>query len=280
MRLRNLVLLLVIVITVSCQSDKDYLIKIETRHGDMYAILYDDTPIHKENFLKYAKAGRYDSTEFQRVMNSFMIQGGDVFTKEELPAEEWPTIQQEILPRKYFHKRGAIGAPRQPDVVNPLKASNGSQFYIVDGRTYGELELTTNMKELQKAILKYMELGSQAELKAEYNRLYTLSEFDSLTKLILSKRDEIAESLNMKLTKDLTRQEIETYTSWGGAVHLDDEYTVFGEVIQGFEVIDKIASEATNDKNRPFNPVYLKVVVEQLPRSEIESRFDFQYPNE
>jgi len=272
--------LMVSIMGFACNSSTDELIIIETRHGEMTAVLYDDTPIHKENFLKYARAGRYDSTEFQRVMSNFMIQGGDVFTKEELDPEEWPTLPHEIKPNKYFHKRGAIGAPRQPDAVNPLRESNGSQFYIVDGRTYTELEVTTDMQSLQKAILKYMELGSQADLKAAYTRLYEEGKYDSLTQLVLSKRDEIASSLNINLTKDLRSEEIETYKNWGGASHLDDEYTVFGEVIDGFDVIDKIASEATDGKNRPFQPVYMKVRVQKLSKAEISKKYNYSYPDE
>ncbi len=271
---------LVLIFSAACNSNTDELIIIETRHGNMVGILYDDTPVHKENFLKYAREGRYDSTEFQRVMKNFMIQGGDVFTKEELPPEDWPTLPHEIRPNKYFHKRGAIGAPRQPDMVNPMRESNGSQFYIVDGRTYSELQVTTEMNELQKAILKYMELGSQAELKAAYTRLYEEGKYDSLTQLVLSKRDEIASSLSINLKKDLSPEEIETYKTWGGAAHLDDEYTVFGEIIDGFDVIDKIAAEATNDKNRPHQPVYMRVRVEELSKAEISERYKYTYPND
>ncbi|MHA7130998.1 peptidylprolyl isomerase [Algoriphagus namhaensis] len=278
MRIFSLVLLIAVFGMTSCASEEDYLIKISTRHGEMVGILYDDTPIHKENFIDLARAGRFDSTEFQRVMKTFMIQGGDVFTKEKLPPEEWPTLPHEIRPN-HFHKRGAIAAPRQPNAVNPKRESNGSQFYIVDGRVYSELEITTDMKALQSAILKYMELGSQSELKAAYTSLYEQGKYDSLTRLVLSKRDEIAASLNMKLTKDLSPEEIHTYTTLGGAAHLDDEYTVFGELLSGFSVLDKIASEATNSSNRPHNPVYMTVTVEKMSKKEIEEKYDYHYPD-
>lgn len=261
-----------------CDSDQDYLIRIETKYGEMVGILYDDTPIHKKNFIELAQSGRFDSTEFQRVMKGFMIQGGDVFTKENLPPQEWPTLDQEIR-INHIHKRGAIGAPRQPDPVNPRKESNGSQFYIVDGRDYTELEVTTDMQELQKAILKYMELGSQAQLRSEYSRLYEEGKFDSLTALVVSKREEIESFLNVNLSKDYTKQQINDYTTMGGSAHLDREYTVFGEILSGFEVIDQIASEAVNSNNRPFDPVYMKVSAEKVSRKKIQKDYNYTYPD-
>lgn len=274
----SFLLVFLLVALMSCGSDKDYLIRIETKYGEMTGILYDDTPIHKKNFIKLAKEGRFDSTEFQRVMKGFMIQGGDVFTKEGLPAEEWPTLPQEIK-SKHYHKRGVIAAPRQPDPVNPMKESNGSQFYIVDGRVYEEMQLTTDMKALQKAILKYMELGSQSALRAEYSRLYAEGEFDSLTALVVSKRGEIESFLNLNLTKDLTEEQIKTYTTWGGAAHLDLEYTVFGEILSGFEVLDQIAAESVDGENKPFNTVYMKVTVEKVSRKKIEEEYTYTYPD-
>lgn len=184
-------------VLAACRPKEDYLIRIDTRYGEMVGILYDDTPIHKANFLELAQDGRFDSTEFQRVMKGFMIQGGDVFTKEGLPAEEWPTLPQEIT-LHHYHKRGVIAAPRQPDAINPRRASNGSQFYIVEGRVYEEMELTTDKKALQEAVLKYMELNSQAELKATYTRLYEEGKFDSLTALVVSKRDENRDFIKSK----------------------------------------------------------------------------------
>ena len=169
--LRNLCFVFLFATTAACGGEKDYLITIETSHGNIVAVLFDDTPEHKSNFIKLAEAGRFDSTEFQRVMKNFMIQGGDVFTKENLPPQEWPTLPAEIRPN-YFHRKGMIAAARQPDGINPERRSNGSQFYITIGQVYNELELTTDMEQLQKPLMKYMELGSQVDLKDEYIRLY------------------------------------------------------------------------------------------------------------
>tara|TARA_R110002020_G_scaffold239229_1_gene451775 strand:+ start:167 stop:1009 length:843 start_codon:yes stop_codon:yes gene_type:complete len=276
--LRTLLVLFLCASSFACAADKDYVVTISTSHGDIVAVLFDDTPEHKSNFIKLAEAGRFDSTEFQRVMKNFMIQGGDVFTKENLPPQEWPTIPAEIRPN-YYHKKGMIAAARQPDGINPERRSNGSQFYITIGKVYDELELTTDMQELQKALMKYMELGSQEELKNEYIRLYNEQKFDSLTNLILSKRDELEKSLNVKLTKDYTKEQIEAYTTVGGVPHLDKEYTVFGEVIQGLEVAEEISNLPTQ-RDRPIQPVFMNVTVEKMSRKKIEKEYGYSYAND
>lgn len=273
---RGLALILVLLSFAACGQNKDYLVTIETRHGDIKAILFDDTPEHKSNFIALAEAGRFDSTQFHRIIQNFMVQGGDVFGKEGLPAQEWPTLPAEIR-TNHIHTKGMIAAARQGDNINPQKRSNGSQFYIVDGRTYEEQELTTDFPALQKAVFQYMQLGSAQDLKQEYTRLYEEQKFDSLTNLLLSKRDEIAETLKIKLTKDYTPEQIQAYAEIGGAPHLDFEYTVFGQVLSGLDVVDKIAAEPTT-REMPNTPVYMKVTVEKVSKKKIEKEFGYVYP--
>jgi len=263
---------------MSCAGQKEQIVRIDTRHGEIVAILFDDTPAHKNNFLDLAESGRFDSTEFHRVLPDFMIQGGDVFTKEEMPAEEWPTLPAEILPH-HFHKKGMIAAARQGNNINPQKRSSGSQFYIVLGKVYTQDELITDMAKLQAAFMQYVQLQSQDNLRQEYTRLYELQEFDSLTNLMISKRKEIEHSLNMKLTKDMSAERIEAYTTVGGTPHLDDEYTVFGEVISGIDVAEKIAQEQRGARDKPLNPVYLKMSVEPMSKEKITKEFGYQFPN-
>lgn len=267
---------LLLVSSLACGQNKDYLITISTRHGEIKAVLFDDTPEHKNNFIALAEAGRFDSTQFHRVIKDFMVQGGDVFGKEGLPAEQWPTVPAEILPNHY-HRKGMIAAARQGNNINPSRASNGSQFYIVQGRTYEELELTTDFIALQKAVLQYVQLESQKSFKEEYNRLYAAQEFDSLTNLILSKRDEIAKSLNVTLSKDYTPEQIQAYATVGGTPHLDQEYTVFGEVISGIDVVEKIAAEPTT-REVPDNPVLMQVKVERVSKKKITEEYGYIYP--
>ena len=263
---------------MSCAGQKEQIVRIDTRHGEIVAILFDDTPAHKNNFLDLAESGRFDSTEFHRVLPDFMIQGGDVFTKEEMPAEEWPTLPAEILPH-HFHKKGMIAAARQGNNINPQKRSSGSQFYIVLGKVYTQDELITDMAKLQAAFMQYVQLQSQDNLRQDYTRLYELQEFDSLTNLMISKRKEIEHSLNMKLTKDMSAERIEAYTTVGGTPHLDDEYTVFGEVISGIDVAEKIAQEQRGARDKPLNPVYLKMSVEPMSKEKITKEFGYQFPN-
>lgn len=274
--LKFLSLSFLLISSLACGQNKDYLITISTRHGEIKAVLFDDTPEHKNNFIALAESGRFDSTQFHRVIKDFMVQGGDVFGKEGLPAEQWPTVPAEILPNHY-HRKGMIAAARQGNNINPSRASNGSQFYIVQGRTYEELELTTDFPALQKAVLQYVQLESQKSFKEEYNRLYAAQEFDSLTNLILSKRDEIAQSLQVTLTKDYTPDQIQAYATIGGTPHLDKEYTVFGEVISGMDVVEKIAAEPTT-REVPDNPVLMQVKVERVSKKKITEEYGYIYP--
>lgn len=128
--------------------------------------------------------------------------------------------------------------------------------------------------------MKYMELGSQADLKNEYIRLYNEQKFDSLTNLILSKRDELEMSLNVNLTKDFTQEQIEAYTTIGGVPHLDKEYTVFGEVIQGLEVAEEISNITTNTRNRPLEPVIMTVKVERMSKKKIEKEYGYTFSDD
>jgi peptidyl-prolyl cis-trans isomerase B (cyclophilin B) len=139
------------------------------------------------------------------------------------------------------------------------------------------LELTTDFPALQKAVFQFMQLESQKQMKEEYSRLFAEGKMDSLTQLLLSKRDEIAKTLSLKLTKDYTPAQVKAYAELGGTPHLDFEYTVFGQVIQGLEVVDKIAAEKTA-REVPLEPVLMKVTVEKMSRKKIEKEFGYVYP--
>lgn len=187
-------------------TTKPVTILIETEYGNMTAVLYDDTPEHRDNFLKLVKQGWYNGSIFHRVINKFMIQGGGQEGKMNDPGY---TIPAEILPN-HFHKKGALAAARKGDQINPKKASSGSQFYIVQGMV------------MQPAQIEMFEKQTGKKVSAERRKVYS---------------------------------------TIGGTPHLDDDYTVFGEVIKGLEVIDKIAAVQTAAGDRPVKDVKMKITV-------------------
>lgn len=278
MKIINLGLFFSVGILFACASEKDHLITFETRHGNMVAILYDETPIHKNNFIKLAEEGRYDSTDFHRVIEDFMIQGGDVFGKENLPQEEWYTIPSEFKDG-FIHEKGSIAAARQGDNINPEKRSSGSQFYIVQGRVYEHQELITDMERLQEAFMKFLQLGSNKSLRDQYEQLYQEGDFNGISNLMLGQKQELESFFNTDLSKTLSFQQIDAYTTIGGTPHLDVGYTVFGKVIEGMEVIDKIAAEETTVQDVPTSPVYMKVIVKEMAKKEITKAYGYEYPD-
>lgn len=194
---------------------KDYYVKIETSYGDMVVKLYNETPLHRDNFLKLVKEGTYDGLLFHRVINQFMIQGGDPKSRDAKPGqmlgdgELGYTIPAEFVPG-LFHKKGALAAARQGDEVNPQKASSSCQFYIVQGTTW------------------------------DANRL---------------------KMVEQRMGKSYTAEEAEVYATVGGTPFLDGDYTVFGEVVEGMEVIDKIAAVPCGPMDRPIEDVKMKMSI-------------------
>ncbi|WP_375563232.1 peptidylprolyl isomerase [Bernardetia sp. OM2101] len=181
----------------TCSPDKDQVVTLSTKFGDIKLVLFDDTPIHKENFLKLVEAGHYDGTIFHRVIKGFMIQGGDLSTKENPPKNvSDSTITAEIRPN-HPHRRGAVAAARMGDQINPERRSSNSQFYIVEKDT--------------------------------------------------------------------------------GANHLDGQYTVFGQVIDGFEVIDKVAEQKTAYGDRPVEEIVGTFKVEQISKEKITEEYGYKY---
>ncbi|EIM78676.1 cyclophilin type peptidyl-prolyl cis-trans isomerase [Nitritalea halalkaliphila LW7] len=259
-----------------CASERDTLVRIDTRHGELVAILFDETPKHKENFLKLAKAGRFDSTEFHRVIENFMIQGGDVFGKEELPREDWYTVPAEIKP-ELFHQKGALAAARMGNNVNPERASSGSQFYIVQGKKYTASELTTDKRKLNEQFMKYLGLESQKPLRATYTAFYEAGDMQALDSLVLAYKGELESFYSLDLGKKIAPERVRAYVEVGGTPHLDDEYTVFGQLLSGFEVLDKIAAEPTNRSDKPEEPVYMRVTLQEMSKEKISKAYGYTY---
>ncbi len=182
---------------------------IKTDKGDITVMLYDETPGHRDNFITLVEESFYEGLLFHRVIEGFMIQTGDPMSKDAVPGEPLGsggpgyTVPGEFVPG-LIHQKGALAAARQGDQVNPERASSGSQFYIVQGRTWISEEL---------------------------------------------------DQMDANREKPLTEKQREIYKTEGGVPHLDEAYTIFGQVVEGMEVIDRIAAVETDDRDRPKEDV-------------------------
>lgn len=279
------VLLISCLLTACAQNNKkEQIVTIKTKYGDMVAILYDETPKHKENFLKLAKAKFYDSLLFHRVIQDFMIQGGDPDSKKALADQPLGrggpgyTVEAEFNP-KFFHEKGALSAARLGGQMNPTKASSGSQFYIVQGKKITEEELTQ------------LELNIRNTRKSEYLReIIMMPKHESLRALINEKQQaqdgqwlnsffEKSDTLIQKEKPGYTSfsfspQQKEAYSKIGGSPFLDGDYTVFGKVIKGLEVIDKIAEQPKTGE-RPTEDIRMFVSVAEMSRKKIEKEYGY-----
>jgi len=270
-----------------CSSNKnDTVVTIKTNYGDMVAILFDETPKHKENFIKLAKEGFYNDLLFHRVIQGFMIQGGDPESKNAVVGQSLGmggpgyTIPSEINP-KFFHEKGALSAARLPDNMNPNKESSGSQFYVVQGTIISQNDTETlriDQYKLNDAFQKFLRDPNQQPLIDSLNQIYMTGDMQAYQRKIFSLVPRLEKMTGIKIYKDVSPEKLKAYTTTGGAPHLDGEYTVFGKVISGLETIDKIAAAPTNNE-RPIEDIRMTVTVEELSRKEISTRYGYTYPN-
>jgi len=238
-------------------------VKIQTMLGDITVRLYDETPIHRDNFLKLAKEGYYDGTLFHRVIKGFMIQGGDPDSKD-APAGKMLgvggpdyTLQAEIK-ENLFHKRGALAAARQGDEVNPERRSSGSQFYIVWGQVYNEGQLRQFSKQLRMQKVQDVFNALAAEHKAEIMQMRRDRNRAALQEL----QDKLVAEAESKVGKEgLTEEQVQLYSTLGGTPHLDGQYTVFGEVEEGLDIVEMIQGSATGRADRPLDDIEMRMVV-------------------
>ena len=243
----------------NCSANGPANIVIITEYGDIELQLYDKTPQHRDNFIKLVKEGYYDGVLFHRVIKQFMIQGGDPDTKNAKPDARLGnggpgyTIPAEFVP-EYIHKRGALAAARMPDQVNPEKASSGSQFYIVHGRIITDAELDqhetqTAQNNAGQMYIQYIKEEEEIMQKAGQTVIP-----DS----VQMRAGRRATAYMREHPYRMTDENRQTYMTIGGAPHLDGEHTVFGEVVKGMEVVDKIAALETSEADRPIIDVKIK----------------------
>lgn len=247
-------------------------IQMETSHGIIKLELFDETPKHRDNFLKLVKEGYYDSLLFHRCIQNFMIQGGDPDSKyapqNMLLGDGGPdyTVPAEFN-TALFHKKGALAAARESDLDNRTQASSGSQFYIVQGRVFTDSLLKTNQAKRITKMKLFNEIINRPENKsfiAQYDSYAKAKNSDSMKVVYDFFTKKVDEEFEKTALYTFTDEQIKSYTTIGGTPHLDQSYTVFGQVYEGLEVIDKIASEKTDGNNRPIKEVrILKISIIQ-----------------
>lgn len=239
-------------------------IKIQTALGDITVRLYDETPIHRDNFVKLVKEGYYDGTLFHRVIKDFMIQGGDPDSKGALAGKMLGvggpdyTLEAEIK-NGLFHKRGALAAARQGDEVNPKRRSSGSQFYIVWGQVYNEGQLRQFSKQLK--MQQTQEIFNQ--LASEHRDEIMQMRRDRNRAGLQELQDKLAAEANKQAASytGLTEEQQNIYSTIGGTPHLDGQYTVFGEVEEGLDVVGMIQGTATGRGDRPVDDIEMRVTI-------------------
>ncbi len=275
------VFLLVVTGLISSCADKDHVITISTRYGDMKVILFDETPEHKETFLEMAKSGAYDSTVFHRVMQGFMIQGGDVNRKPGIEEQVNTLIAPEFR-RNLIHTKGMLAGARTPDNVNPEKKS-GTQFYIVHGRKYPKSELKQINEDVYYNLLvsRLNQLFQQGKYRNILDKLMELQKANDnqgVKKIMYESLGVIESEFGKILKKAYSEKQYAAYETVGGAPHLDWEYTVYGQVVEGLEVIDSIAMQPVNGASRPFEDIFMTIMVEELPKKKITKLYGYAYP--
>ena len=268
MKLIVLLLIAFVGAGISCsnakQSKEQELVVISTDFGEIKLKLYDDTPEHKKNFLKLIDEGYYDGLLFHRVMENFMIQGGDPDSKDAAPGTRLGagnpgyTIPAEILPQ-HFHKKGALAAARRGGSSNPEKRSSGSQFYIVQGEVFTPGKLDSMEMMLNSRAKNEFLQEKFAEAKPKLDEYRKNNDQDGFN-IFVSELREAADSAWVEQPKfSFTDEQREAYTTIGGYPSLDGEYTVFGEVVEGLDVLDKIAAVETDQYDRPKLDIKMEV---------------------
>lgn len=236
------------------------LVRLETTMGDIIVKLYDETPKHRDNFIKLVKEGVYDGTLFHRVIQNFMIQAGDPTSKTANDTAKLGsgdvgyTIPAELVSTLY-HKRGALAAARQPDNVNPERASSGCQFYIVTGQVFNEDQLIAMEKNMSQARLDTI---FQNLARKHMKEIFKMRKADDTAGLLALQDTLEAQAKAQQQEEGLrkfTPEQIKIYTSEGGAPHLDGDYTVFGEVVEGMDAVSRIEAVKTNKADRPIENV-------------------------
>ena len=259
----------------SCNPEpKEDLVLITTPYGEIEVKLYDKTISHHDNFLKLAESGYYNGTLFHRVIQHFMIQGGDPDSKHAKPGQllgdgdTTYTLPFEYVP-EYIHKVGALAAARENDDINPNKESSGSQFYIVQGKKFTDeelnaVELKVERRTKQFIMMKLLKNQGDSTALKEF-KAYADKRDTANMRMVIDKYKNAVEAEYMR-TKPfkLTEEQRQVYKTIGGTPHLDGAYTVFGEVVRGLDVVNKIAAMKTDSNDRPVQDI--RIIMKVISR--------------
>ena len=235
-------------------------VKLQTTMGDIVVELYNETTKHHDNFVKLVNEGYYDGVLFHRVIKDFMVQTGDGKSHTAGPNDHLGdgdpgyTIPAEFIFPKYFHKRGALAAARTGDQVNPERASSGSQFYIVTGRRYS----STDLKQMEQGMANQMKQSIYMRLAGERRDSIELMQRNGDQAGLMRLQNELIGIIEAEYAQNpfhMTDAQSEAYTTVGGTPHLDGQYTVFGEVVSGMDIVDKIQNVKTGANDRPVEDV-------------------------
>ncbi len=236
---------------------ENYYVTFHTTMGDITVKLYNETPLHRDNFVKLAREGYYNGVLFHRVIKDFMIQGGDPDSKNAAKGQRLGnggpgyTIPAEIRPG-LFHKKGALAAARTGDRTNPERASSGSQFYIVQGTTFTDDQLNQIEQRINQTNKNNVYYYFQKIITTEMKDSSGQADPGLINREVMVRATD---SLDHYIPFRFSATERDIYKTSGGAPHLDGGYTVFGEVVSGLDIVDKIASVATDQNNRPLQDV-------------------------
>ncbi len=254
--MKNLLpVLFVALFGISCadKSDQITLVKLTTKHGDIKLQLYNETPLHRDNFIKLVNEGFYNDILFHRIIEGFMIQTGGAENRGAYTEGADVSAYRYTLPAEidtaFFHRKGAVAAARMGDNVNPLRNSSGTQFYIVQGKVWDAEGLVTQEQRVynsQKQNLYFRYMNEEKARLDSTGLQLTQAEIQELATLRVN---DFFETVPMFTFPEEHKN---VYMSEGGSPHLDMSYTVFGQVIEGMEVIDKIAAEARDASDRPL----------------------------
>lgn len=242
------------------ENEKRTLVKLETTMGNITVALYNETPKHRDNFIKLVKEGVYDSTLFHRVIKQFMIQAGDPDSKNASDTamlgsgDVGYTIPAEFNP-KFFHKKGVLAAARQGDDVNSEKASSGCQFYIVTGRKFTEPQLLGMENKINEQHEEALFDSLARQHMKEIYKMRKAGDNAGLLELQDTLEAQARELADKEEKFRFTPEQIKAYSTVGGAPHLDGSYTVFGEVTEGMEVVENIEIAKTNRADRPVENI-------------------------